>query len=418
MALHTLAMIAGEHKGHHGGKLNLFTLAIAPSASGKEHGQGWFAQIASELKLGRHVVGGIASDVDMIRNLVDGDGHCCYRIDEIQALFNAIKNKNANTYENKIGDLILTLITSKMYLFTGNHRRHFLEQIDKDITSTEKKLKALKDVPSDSAHGEYEELDRDRRELTEKREYIENGWPDPMVSIMGHSTPEELDNIVSAKNINSGLIGRCLLIRCGDTRAQLNDNQSASSEQHKSILSRLDKIKRERKSLLATPKAKEMFRAIRLYYDDDDRRNHPTLGAVYSRALEQINKVCNLLAIESGTVDVEHVRYAIALIERNIKDIGYLMRKAQAQSSEASSKEIIEHTKELILRNIQPMGTTPSKLKQNVIGSYVQLKKLNDKAGDSNDFYDMVLIEMISDGSVIFHEEGKRKRYIIPKQRR
>ena len=210
VALHTLALVAGERKGHHGGKLNLFTLAIAPSASGKEHGQGWFAQIASDLKLCRHIVGGIASGVDMILNLVDGNGQCCYRIDEIQALFNAIKNKNANTYENKIGDLILTFITAKMFLFTGNHRRQFLEQINKDIASAEKRLNALKELPSDNAHGEFEEIDRDRRELIEKREYIENGWPDPMVSIMGHSTPEELDSIVSAKNVNSGLTGRCL----------------------------------------------------------------------------------------------------------------------------------------------------------------------------------------------------------------
>lgn len=412
VALQTLALVAGERKGHHGGKLNLFTLAIAPSASGKEHGQGWFAQIASDLKLGRHVVGGIASDVDMIRNLVDGNGQCCYRIDEIQALFNAIKNKNANTYENKIGDIILTFITAKMFLFTGNHRRQFLEQINKDIASAEKRLNTLKELPSDNAHGEFEEIDRDRRELIEKREYIENGWPDPMVSIMGHSTPEELDSIVSAKNVNSGLIGRCLLMRCAEERAPLNQFRSDDKRKYDAIKHRLDKIKRDSRAIGITDEAKEMLKNISGYYDSDEKRNHPILGAIYSRAFELVNKISNLLALETATIEKDHVLYAAKIVNRNIEDIGFLMRKADAQSDDANMSEIISHTKDLIIRKIGKQGVPPSTLRQSVTRSYAKLKKAPAPDG-AKSLYDYIIDQMVTAGVVAYVEENKKRRYVL-----
>lgn len=415
VALHLMALVAGDRKGHYGGKLNFFTLAIAPSAAGKEHGQGWFAQIASELKLGRHVVGSIASDVDMIRNLVDGDGRCCYRIDEIQALFNAISNKNANTYENKIGDLLLTLITSKMYLFAGNHRRQFVEYIKRDIEQIEKKQAKANNAPDSDleAKVDFEELDRERRNLKRKLELIKNGWPDPMVSMMGHSTPEGLDNIVSAKNINSGLIGRCLLLRCADSRAPLNKAQKDLDAKHVAIKQRLERLKLEHRPMIATAEAKQMLESIRAFYDDDDRRNHPSLGAVYARALEQVNKVCNLVALESGKVEPQHVRYAVALVHRSIEDIGYLMRKSEALEHDATIEEIAQHTRELITRNIQPLGTTPSQLKQNVTKSYKRLRTLKDSGEGQMDFYDKVLEHMLNAGEIVLKQDGRKSRVML-----
>lgn len=72
-----------------------------------------------------------------------------------------------------------------------------------------------------------------------KRDFIENGWPDPVVSIMGHSTPGGLDSLITGENIGSGLIGRCLVIRCAEEREKLQKVKETPFFGDVNILNRL-----------------------------------------------------------------------------------------------------------------------------------------------------------------------------------
>ncbi len=426
VALQMLSLAAGSRKGLGGIKLNLLTLAIAPSAAGKEHGQSWVAQTAAELKLGRHVVGGISSDVDMIRNLIDGNGRCCYRIDEIQGLFNAIKSKNANTYESKIGDLILTLATSKVYLFAGNHRRQFLKEIDQEIDLLKKRIAKAEEepVPGEEAP-DVEKLNRALRWLFEKRGFIENGWPEPVVSIMGHSTPGGLDSLITEENIGSGLIGRCLVIRCAEEREKLQKANEASASAYVNILNRLHLINNGSwQPLRVSAAARQMLDAIQSYYDQDQRLNAPVMGAIYARVMEQVNKVASLLALEAEEVQPEHVKYAFALVARCIEDIAYLLQKDAAQKANATIADIARHTRAEIKRRlatskVKTEGIAPSALKQAVLKCSAKLKQLTDqhsknpKAEGKPDLFEQIIKRMEEVGDIQLKQTGKTKRYVL-----
>ncbi|MEE2002425.1 hypothetical protein QWY20_13255 [Alkalimonas sp. MEB108] len=437
VALQMLSLAAGSRKGLDGIKLNLLTLAIAPSAAGKEHGQSWLAKTAAQLKIGRHVVGGISSDVDMIRNLIDGDGRCCYRIDEIQGLFNAIKSKNANTYESKIGDLILTLATSRVYLFAGNHRRQFLDEIDRDIERLKKRIAKAEESPADDSEESTEaaevqdvdKLNRALRWLFKKRDFIENGWPDPVVSIMGHSTPSGLDSLITEENIGSGLIGRCLVIRCAEEREKLQKIEETPFFGEVNMLNRLHLINNgSLQPLAVSEEARQMLDAIQRYYDQDQRLNAPVMGAIYARVMEQVNKVASLLALEADQVQPEHVSYAFALVARCIDDVGYLLQKDAAQRADATIADIALHTRAEIKRRlaagkVKVEGIAPSSLKQTVLKCFAKLKQLtvqhgkNPKAIGKPDLYDQIVNRMVEVGDIQLKQTGKKTRYFLTEGR-
>lgn len=424
VALQMLSLAAGSRKGLDGIKLNLLTLAIAPSAAGKEHGQSWLAETAAQLKLGRHVVGGISSDVDMIRNLIEGDGRCCYRIDEIQGMFKAINSKNASTYESKIGDLILTLATSKVYLFAGNHRRQFFKEIDHDIDQLKKKITKAEEGQKPEAEEvpDLEKLNRALRWLFKKRDFIENGWPDPVVSIMGHSTPSGLDSLITEENIGSGLIGRCLVIRCAEEREKLQQVKETPFFGDVDILNRLHLINNgSLQPLKVTPKARQMLDEIQSYYDQDQRLNAPVMGAIYARVMEQVNKVASLLALEAGEVQSEHVSYAFALVARCIDDVGYLLQKDAAQKANATIADIALHTRAEVKRRLKTKteGIAPSTLKQAVLKCFAKLKQITDQHNKSpqtkvkTDLYEQIIKRMEEVGDIELKQAGKTKRYVL-----
>lgn len=427
VALQALSLVGGHRKGIGGIKLNLQTLAIAPSASGKEHGQSWLARMAAELKLGRHIAGNIASHKDMIENLVDAKGRCCYKIDEIQGLFNSVQSKNANTYETKIMDFILTLVTAELYSFIGNHRRDLLKRTDLEIDQLKNKIKKAEknsgnetsDINPDYAR-DIGKLNKEMHWLFKRKDLIENGWPDPLVSIMGHSTPNGLDKLITEENINSGLIGRCIVIRCAEHREQLQDKKVSGIFDKTNILKTLSNINTgSQHQIKVSTQAQAMLTAITKYYDEDERLNAPLVGAIYARAIEQINKVASLLALENGLVELDHVRYAFALISRSIDDILFLLRKSEALKTDATSNEIAQHTREIIKRAILTTGTTPSRLKQVTLKNYTVLKKLiadharSHNLKDQPDLFDQVLNSMVAIGEIEFREEGKKKRYFL-----
>ncbi|MFN3899974.1 MAG: hypothetical protein ACK4ML_06365 [Alishewanella aestuarii] len=437
VALQMLSLAAGSRKGLDGIKLNLLTLAIAPSAAGKEHGQSWLAQAAAELKLGRHVVGGISSDVDMIRNLIDADGRCCYRIDEIQGLFNAINSKKANTYESKIGDLILTLATSKTYLFAGNHRRQFLKEIDAEIGNLKKRIAKAEAQPVDDSDErteaaeiqDAEKLNRALRWLFKKRDFIENGWPDPVVSIMGHSTPTGLDSLISEENIGSGLIGRCLVLRCAEEREKLQKIKETPFVGEVNIFNRLHFINNgSLQPLRVSSEARQMLDAIQSYYDQDQRLNAPVMGAIYARVMEQVNKVASLLALEAEEVQPEHVTYAFALVARCIDDAGYLLQKDAAQKADATIADIALHTRADIKRRLatniaKAEGIAPSTLKRAVLNCSVKLRQITDQhrknpqADGKPDLYEQIVKRMEEVGEIQLKQAGKKTRYVLTEGR-
>lgn len=264
---------------------------------------------------------------------------------------------------------------------------------------------------------DIENLSKRLRWQIKKHDYVENGWPNPLISIMGHSTPGGLDQLINSENMSSGLVGRCLLIRCAEHREQLQGVKEPELFDGVNILNTLHSINTgSQHPLKITIEAEEMLVTIVSYYDEDERLNAPFIGAVYARAIEQIKKISSLLALEDGLIEADHVRYAFALVSRSIEDILFLLHKGEATKANATGKEIAEHTRELIKREIPTEGRAHSSLKQRVLKNFVKLRELiNYKpvVKDKSDFYDLIFNRMLEVGDIEYKEEGKKKRYFL-----
>ena len=110
--LHLLSLVAGKNCGYENSKLNLFTIFIAETGSGKELPQSYLANVANQLKLSQYIYDKPRSDKDMIVNLVDGEGKAFYLVDEVHSMFNGINSKQAQSYQANIGDELLKMSTS------------------------------------------------------------------------------------------------------------------------------------------------------------------------------------------------------------------------------------------------------------------------------------------------------------------
>src|SRR5699024_5062776 len=124
-------------------------------------------------------------------------------MDEVHSMLDSMKSKNAATYESKTEAEILKMTTTALYTFRGAEKRALIADALKKVEAIAKKLDELPE--GTGLTDEVIKLTRAKEKYERQAHYIENGWPDPFVSIMGHSVPERLDKFASnPENIASG----------------------------------------------------------------------------------------------------------------------------------------------------------------------------------------------------------------------
>jgi len=215
-ALHLMALIGKNRESEYTSKLNLMTLGIAETAAGKEAAQNAIKVLANSAGSSKYIHGNAGSFKELIKNLVDGDGASLYIVDEVHSLLGAMKNRNAQTYETKMEAEILTMSATGLYTFRGMEKESFIEKYKGKLEWAQKKLD---EMPED--HEEIARLQAVYDKYERIISFIENGWPNPFFSMMGHSVPDRLDSFANPENIASGLLGRMLVVRCPDNREKL-----------------------------------------------------------------------------------------------------------------------------------------------------------------------------------------------------
>lgn len=386
-------------------RLNLLTLGIALSAAGKENPQNIVRSLSAKLGLGSSLFGGAGSFKDFIINLLDSGGLTLYAIDEIHSMFNSMGSKNANTYESKMEAEILTMSSTKLYTFRGVEKREFSEKINNYIARLNRRIDEGEDG-----------LEEQLKFAEEKLDWVINGLPDPHFSLMGHSTPDNLDSLINYHNIGTGLLGRMLVVRCNEYRAQLNIDGRLSPLQERKleddIVYRLKMIRAHEGEFTHAAETRPLLQYILDYYEDDDQRNHPVLGALYARCYEQVLKISSILALDCLEVRPEHVKYAFALVEQSIADIAYLLSKNQVESEGGNGSGLYAHLKDTLTRNCGEGGMTPSRAKY-----IIQRSKGFQRYARGEDAEAMaqtLLDKIVTDGDLILEEDGRKKRYKKP----
>lgn len=407
-ALHLMALVGRHRKSIYTKKLNLMTLAIAPTASGKDKPQEIVKRMAKELKCSNMILGSAGSFKDMIYNLLEGDGASLYIVDEVHSFLNSMKSKNAQSYETKMEAEILIMNTTELYTFRGMEKRSLLDRYKLEAKELENKLE---DVAGNSEKNEKltHALNKTKRRI----DWLENGLDSPFFSLMGHSVPERLDSFVQVDNIDSGFLGRTLITNCPETRRELCRNpvdDETSSRAMRNILARLETVKKSTTQVEADQAAQTELDRLIDWFDDDEQRNHPIVGGIYARATEHLYRIASILALEEGTITVDHVRYANALVRKSIEHVKHILLKAYANSDKAGEREVMEHARYTILRNCKSRGQPQSTLRQ-LVEKPKGWKALQAKTGTRDRFIEL-LEWMIIQKELEKVTQGRKERYI------
>ena len=166
---------------------------------------------------------------------------------------------------------------------------------------------------------------------------IDNGIEKPFLSVMGFTTPTDFDEMVDYRNATNGFIGRSIIFNERDTTPRTKKNFVAApmTEQMAATLRMIatggacDMVAGARVEMLmdripipTTSEAKAMLFDAVDWFDDQAviHKGRNGLEALYMGAYELVSKVSLILAIPEGTRTAEHVRWAFALIARDVEE--------------------------------------------------------------------------------------------------
>lgn len=413
-ALQLLALLSEGRQSQYTKRLNLITLAIAVTGAGKESVQEVVKELALNLKASRRIYADPGSFKEMIENLIDADGRKLYIIDEIHSLFNSMKSNKAATYETKMEAEFLKMTTTNLYTFRGREKRTVIESLGQKLKAIEKALENMS-TEGDEISEKALRFMQTKAKIERHIEYIDNGWPNPFLSVMGHSVPERLDQIASdPENIASGFIGRSIVIRCPERAEALKLDlpEYEISILKAELVERLARIQYNKTQITATDEADRFIRERVAYWDAEEQRNNDHLGAIYRRAPEHLPKLASLLAVESGIITIEHARYAAAMVEQSISDIRYLLVQALAKKAGASEALQMESTRLAILKNFKGRGKVSKDDIKKKVTRKKEWQELQDKE-PQRDLFEELISRMVEGGQLEYTKEGRKERYQV-----
>jgi len=311
---------------------NLFAFCVAGSGTGKEAIQQAIAEIHRAAGIGGATHGAIKSEQEIIRNLIRHQA-ALYIVDEIgfflQKVNNARKGGGASYLEGVIGTLMSAYSKAHAFmLLTGDVKEDVKKMLVMELSQANKAVKENEDK-----EGAYKRrIPQLERALSE----IDNGLERPFLSMIGFTTPVTFDGLVTYEAATNGFIGRSLLINERETnpRAARGFKKGKMSDLLKNTLSALYsggsfnvmgarvEYYGEKVKVLTDPAAVEMLGKALDWIEEQSEfhKEHTGLEAVVRRGYEIMAKISLILAAPEGIRTAEHVRWAFALMKRDIEE--------------------------------------------------------------------------------------------------
>lgn len=306
---------------------NMFVFGVAGSASGKEAVLQGATEIMRVSGLSPATHGVIKSEQEVIRNLIRHQP-AYYLIDEIGIQLRKIKNAQARGgaahLEGVFGVLMSAYSKANGYLLIGGDVKEEIRAV---------LAKELSRYIKMAENNEIKEDDPRIQSAQKNMEMLEFGLKDPFISIMGFTTPETFDDMMDFEQATSGFIGRSLLISEKETNPKPKRNFSRTLMTDK-MINQLQALRHgghfcaqdtkieyrhDRSIIQTTPEAKQVMDLCLDWFINYAEQQKSTSGleAVVRRGFELMCKVSLVLSCE-GVRTLDHVRYAFALVKRDL----------------------------------------------------------------------------------------------------
>ena len=335
---------------------NLFLFGVAGSATGKESILKSSQELMRSAGIAGAVHGGIKSEQEIFRNLIRHQA-VIYSVDELGEQLAKIQNARtkgtASYLEGVIGTLMSIYSKANSFaLVTGDLKEEIKKALLAEYSSVEKRA------------SENEASEKDEIRLNNLKRQIENmdsGIERPYLNMFGLTTPERFNDLMDFDMAANGFLGRCLIfrerednpkskVRSKVKRGSVPDDIAATLQQlyapgRSEVPDRVEGIG-DPVDIATRPDAEDMLdKAENEFYEmAEQAKNSTGLTAIPRRGYEQVAKVSMVLAMPSGLRTVEHVRWAYALVKRDVEEKMKLAHSNSAtDKQDALASQVMSH---------------------------------------------------------------------------
>ena len=310
---------------------NLFVFNVAASGSGKDGILGATAEVLMHCGLSAAVHGTIKSEQEIARNLTRHQ-MASYMMDEVGFLFQRIssaKRSGASYLEGVVGLLMSAYSKADGRLMvSGDLKEEIRGHLRKELMQIEKYMEEKGETPN---------LMTRAAAVTYQLDTLDAGLDRPFLAMSGYTTEKNFNELVTFENATTGFFGRAILCieqetappsKKGWKKTEMPENLRLTMQQlamggtfdATKASSRVEHYG-ERIEIPTSPDAVAMLDNIVDLFDQMAYQHKESTGleALALRGYEQVSKVSLILAVPEGVRTVEHVRWAYALIRRDIE---------------------------------------------------------------------------------------------------
>lgn len=311
---------------------NLFAFGVADSSSGKEAVLQACGKILVDAGISAASHGYQKSQQEVMRNLIRHQA-AFYIIDELGIelgkAVNAQKKGSAAYLEGLIGTLMsLYSKADGKALLSGDVKEDVRKAMLQELSQHAKAI----DANEDPTGVRQKKADR----LTAQLETLDEGLDRPFLSLIGFTTPSTFDTIIDEDQATSGFLGRALLVREHNSnpppkrpfkKRPMPENMKAklrglfsggyfeAGNDRVENPGPLEYIKTTQEAIDALDKALDWC----IDYAEI-QKEQTGLEAVVRRGYEMIAKISLILAAPSGVRTIEHIRWAFALVKKDVEE--------------------------------------------------------------------------------------------------
>ena len=307
---------------------NLFTMCVAGSATGKEAILQAVSDVHREAGIIRAMHGSIKSEQEIIRNLIDNQ-MAAYAIDEFGILLKTITSSKEAYHAGVIGAMMSAYSKANSFMpLNGDTKREVRKILIGERNAIRKQL--------DENEGDADKLNRRLIQLERAIKSVDSGLEAPFLSMIGFTTPVTFDSLVTYEQATNGFIGRSIIIQERDSNPRAKRNykkESMTDRMRMTLVGMYDgghydmeqhrvEYYGAREEIPTTQEARDMLDQVGewAWQKAEHHRDTTGLESIPRRAREMVSKLSLILAVPGRIRTAEHVRWAYAFIERDIRD--------------------------------------------------------------------------------------------------
>lgn len=337
---------------------NLFLFCVAGSGTGKGAMLTAVRKAMREIGYIRAVCGGeFKSQQAIVRNMMRNQ-IVAYVIDEIGLELSKVQGANAADYMHGVSKNLMAAYSSSDDSFSVEPEalEFAIKEIQKEMAAC---AKAIEENEDKSGFIKIR-LEALSKQVETMKQY--GGVKNPFVSLIGYTTGETFFNLVSGHSVKQGFFSRSLIFSEKETVPKFKEDFYGSPEFPDALKATLLGLSstgaagadgrienyQDRKKVPTTEDGKKLLKKMRLeFYHKGVAAKEVGLESIYTRAYELMLKVSLVLAVGEGLRTAEHITWAYALVDRDLREkinlaAGNIAEEVN-QIDEAICRRIISH---------------------------------------------------------------------------